>query len=250
VLFAKHEGILPAPEANHAVKGAIEEALKAKAAGTAPVILFNLCGHGHFDMAAYEKFNAGEMVDSEFSDQVAPLPNFHAPHEAPRLVREKRHPPPRSPRAPPHRTPPSVATAAPQRLPPSCAEARALRACTGAAFPGPGRAPRGPRGPLPDCKATDLRARRGRIWPWRLRPSPTCRSPLRRAESRVARGHGCLAARRLRGCGRALETAFVEVFQRMKLYTSGLTRRRLTRQRQASACKSLVPVKIPFFSAS
>jgi hypothetical protein len=89
VLFAKHEGILPAPEANHAVKGAIEEALKAKAAGTAPVILFNLCGHGHFDMAAYEKFNAGEMVDSEFSDQVAPLPNFHAPHEAPRLPYER-----------------------------------------------------------------------------------------------------------------------------------------------------------------
>jgi tryptophan synthase beta chain len=90
VLFAKHEGILPAPEANHAVKGAIEEALKAKAAGTAPVILFNLCGHGHFDMAAYEKFNAGEMVDSEFSDQVAPPPNFRAPHEAPRLPRFSR----------------------------------------------------------------------------------------------------------------------------------------------------------------
>jgi tryptophan synthase beta chain len=84
VLFAKHEGILPAPEANHAVKGAIEEALKAKAAGTAPVILFNLCGHGHFDMAAYEKFNAGEMVDSEFSDQdmamaLAAIPNVPEP---------------------------------------------------------------------------------------------------------------------------------------------------------------------------
>jgi len=80
VLFAKHEGIIPAPEANHAVKGAIAEALAAKAAGTSPVILFGLCGHGHFDMMAYEKYNEGKMVDHEFSDQdmalaLAAIPN-------------------------------------------------------------------------------------------------------------------------------------------------------------------------------
>ena len=62
VLFAKAEGILPAPEANHAVKGAIAEALRCKEQGKEEVILFNLCGHGNFDMAAYDKFNAGLMV--------------------------------------------------------------------------------------------------------------------------------------------------------------------------------------------
>jgi tryptophan synthase beta chain len=53
VLFARAEGIVPAPEANHAVKGAIVEALRCKAEGRSEVILFNLCGHGHFDMSAY-----------------------------------------------------------------------------------------------------------------------------------------------------------------------------------------------------
>ena len=50
VLFARAEGIVPAPEANHAVKGAIEEALRCKREGRTETILFNLCGHGHFDM--------------------------------------------------------------------------------------------------------------------------------------------------------------------------------------------------------
>ena len=50
VQFARAEGIVPAPEANHAVKGAIDEALRCKAEGKARSILFNLCGHGHFDM--------------------------------------------------------------------------------------------------------------------------------------------------------------------------------------------------------
>ncbi|MEJ2175863.1 MAG: TrpB-like pyridoxal phosphate-dependent enzyme, partial [bacterium] len=53
VQFARTEGILPAPEANHAVQGAIEEALRCKREGKSEVILFNLCGHGHFDMQAY-----------------------------------------------------------------------------------------------------------------------------------------------------------------------------------------------------
>jgi tryptophan synthase beta chain len=71
-LFAQAEGILPAPEANHAIKGAVDEALKCKESGEAKVILFNMCGHGHFDMAAWSKFNSGELVDHEFAaDEVA-----------------------------------------------------------------------------------------------------------------------------------------------------------------------------------
>jgi tryptophan synthase beta chain len=65
--FARAEGILPAPEANHAVKAAIDEALKCKEAGASKVILFNLCGHGHFDMQAYIDYQAGELIDTEYS---------------------------------------------------------------------------------------------------------------------------------------------------------------------------------------
>ena len=68
VQFAKAEGILPAPEANHAVRGAIDEALAAKRDGTAPVILFNLCGHGHFDMQAYMDYRAGKLTDQSYSE--------------------------------------------------------------------------------------------------------------------------------------------------------------------------------------
>ncbi|WP_328188024.1 TrpB-like pyridoxal phosphate-dependent enzyme [Marinobacter sp. OP 3.4] len=68
VLFARAEGIVPAPEANHAVKGAIEEALRCKREGTSETILFNLCGHGHFDMAAYTSYFAGELGDYEYDD--------------------------------------------------------------------------------------------------------------------------------------------------------------------------------------
>jgi tryptophan synthase beta chain len=66
VMFARCEGILPAPEANHAVKGAIDEALRCKKEGTSKVILFNLCGHGHFDMQAYTDFHAGKLQDLEY----------------------------------------------------------------------------------------------------------------------------------------------------------------------------------------
>ena len=57
--FARAEGILPAPEANHAVKAVIDEALRCKEEGSAETILFNLCGHGHFDMQAYIDYFAG-----------------------------------------------------------------------------------------------------------------------------------------------------------------------------------------------
>jgi tryptophan synthase beta chain len=66
VTFARAEGILPAPEANHAVKGAIDEALKCKAEGTSRSILLNLCGHGHFDMQAYIDYFAGKLTDQNY----------------------------------------------------------------------------------------------------------------------------------------------------------------------------------------
>ena len=68
VEFAKAEGILPAPEANHAVKGALDEALRCKAEGTSRAILFNLCGHGYFDMQAYSDFASGKLHDQPYDE--------------------------------------------------------------------------------------------------------------------------------------------------------------------------------------
>ncbi len=68
VTFARAEGIVPAPEANHAVKGAIEEALRCKREGRAEVILFCLSGHGHFDMAAYSDYFAGRLADQDYDE--------------------------------------------------------------------------------------------------------------------------------------------------------------------------------------
>ena len=66
VQFARAEGILPAPEPTHAIKVAIDEALEAREAGEARVILFNLCGHGHFDLSAYEHYLDGTLEDYEY----------------------------------------------------------------------------------------------------------------------------------------------------------------------------------------
>ena len=66
VTFARAEGILPAPEAAHAVRGAIDEALRCKAEGTAKAIVFNLCGHGYLDLSAYEAYTAGKLQDYEY----------------------------------------------------------------------------------------------------------------------------------------------------------------------------------------
>jgi tryptophan synthase beta chain len=68
VQFAKAEGILPAPEANHAVRAAIDEAEKCRESGESKAILFNLCGHGHFDMQAYIDYNAGKLKDLVYDD--------------------------------------------------------------------------------------------------------------------------------------------------------------------------------------
>ncbi len=66
VLFARTEGIVPAPESSHAVRAAIDEALAAKEAGEARVILFNLSGHGLLDLQAYDDFLAGKLRDEEY----------------------------------------------------------------------------------------------------------------------------------------------------------------------------------------
>ena len=66
VQFARAEGIIPAPEAAHAVRATFNEALQAREAGEERVILFNLSGHGHFDMAAYDAYFAGQLQDFEY----------------------------------------------------------------------------------------------------------------------------------------------------------------------------------------
>ncbi|OGA38363.1 MAG: TrpB-like pyridoxal-phosphate dependent enzyme [Betaproteobacteria bacterium RIFCSPLOWO2_12_FULL_68_19] len=84
VQFARAEGIVPAPEANHAVKGAIDEALRCKTEGKSKVILFNLCGHGHFDMQAYIDYFGGKLTDQSYAESelamaLAGLPSVPAP---------------------------------------------------------------------------------------------------------------------------------------------------------------------------
>ena len=67
VQFAQAEGIVPAPESNHAVRSAIDEALRCKAQGKSETILFNLSGHGHLDMQAYIDYHEGNLPDHEFN---------------------------------------------------------------------------------------------------------------------------------------------------------------------------------------
>ncbi|MCL5669843.1 MAG: TrpB-like pyridoxal phosphate-dependent enzyme, partial [Acidobacteria bacterium] len=69
ITFSRTEGIIVAPETSHAVCSAIDEALRAKEEGKEKTILFNLSGHGYFDMAAYEKYLAGELTDYEYPEE-------------------------------------------------------------------------------------------------------------------------------------------------------------------------------------
>lgn len=69
IKFVQTEGILPAPESTHAIAGAIREALKAKAENTSPTILFNLSGHGYFDMSAYQQYMENNLVDYEYNTE-------------------------------------------------------------------------------------------------------------------------------------------------------------------------------------
>ena len=64
--FARAEGVIPAPEANHAVKATIDEAIRCRETGESRAILFNLCGHGNFDMQAYTDYLAGKLQDEEY----------------------------------------------------------------------------------------------------------------------------------------------------------------------------------------
>jgi len=71
VLFARAEGIIPAPEANHGIATAVQEAKRCKEEGVSRTILFNLCGHGNFDMTAYEDYFSGKLVEHELtSDEI------------------------------------------------------------------------------------------------------------------------------------------------------------------------------------
>lgn len=81
--FARVEGILPAPESSHAIRAAIDEALKCKETGEEKTIVFGLTGTGYFDMTAYEKYNNGEMsdyipTDEELAKEFAKLPKVEA----------------------------------------------------------------------------------------------------------------------------------------------------------------------------
>ena len=79
--FARVEGILPAPESSHAIRVAMDEALKCKETGEEKTILFGLTGTGYFDMVAYERYNNGEMTDYIPTDEdlakgLAGIPKF------------------------------------------------------------------------------------------------------------------------------------------------------------------------------
>ena len=79
VMFTRAEGIIPAPESAHAIRVAIDEALDAKAKGEKRVILFNLSGHGHFDMTAYQSYLNGELEDFEYPGEAIKEAMQHLP---------------------------------------------------------------------------------------------------------------------------------------------------------------------------
>lgn len=69
IQFARSEGLIPAPEPTHAIAATIREALKCKETGEAKVILTAMCGHGHFDLPAYDNYLQGNLVDLSFEDE-------------------------------------------------------------------------------------------------------------------------------------------------------------------------------------
>jgi predicted alternative tryptophan synthase beta-subunit len=79
ILFARAEGILPAPEAAHAVRGAIDEALRCKQEGKRQTIVFNLCGHGFLDLSAYEAYLAGKLEDYDYPAELVEEALRHVP---------------------------------------------------------------------------------------------------------------------------------------------------------------------------
>ncbi len=79
VLFARTEGIVPAPESNHAIRAVIDEAQACKESGEPKTLLFNLSGHGHFDMSAYDKYFAGELQDYAYPEEAVREALAHLP---------------------------------------------------------------------------------------------------------------------------------------------------------------------------
>ncbi len=82
VMFAKNEVLLPAPESSHAICAAVNEAIKCRETGEAKTILFNLTGHGYFDLAAYNEYNHGNITDAAYTEEMlekstASLPKFN-----------------------------------------------------------------------------------------------------------------------------------------------------------------------------
>jgi len=79
VMFAKTEGIIPAPESNHAISAAIDEAMRCKESGETKTILLTLSGHGHFDMASYDKYFANQLDDYEYPQEAIETALKHLP---------------------------------------------------------------------------------------------------------------------------------------------------------------------------
>ncbi len=79
VTFARAEGIIPAPESNHAIRAVIDDALACKESGEEKTLFFNLSGHGHFDMAAYDKYFSGELEDFEYPEEAIAEALDHLP---------------------------------------------------------------------------------------------------------------------------------------------------------------------------
>ena len=79
VQFARAEGIIPAPESNHAVAACIAEALRCKESGEAKTLFFNLSGHGHFDMASYDKYFSGQLEDFHYPEEAIKESLAHLP---------------------------------------------------------------------------------------------------------------------------------------------------------------------------
>ncbi|MBK9160642.1 MAG: TrpB-like pyridoxal phosphate-dependent enzyme [Nitrosomonadales bacterium] len=79
VQFARAEGIIPAPESNHAIRACIDEALKCKESGEKKTLFFNLSGHGHFDMASYDKYFSGQLENYNYPEEAIRESLAHLP---------------------------------------------------------------------------------------------------------------------------------------------------------------------------
>jgi tryptophan synthase beta chain len=84
--FARTEGVIPAPEPAHAIRAVLDEADAAKQSGEARVVLLNLCGHGHFDLGAYDAYLAGELEDPEFSESDMEAALARLPDDVPAIA--------------------------------------------------------------------------------------------------------------------------------------------------------------------